>query len=311
MRKFASILVLILVAYIAGTMRHFGTDEVLAFFAPAVPYVTFFGDAVWSGVEPLVAPLRISEEMNLPIVDANTGVVLTGLSAWVCLLGCVCWAARGAILMHGNPDRPEPFPSAARGLWNNRPEVGAEQARRDDVLPQRTLPLWMALLILLTAISEFGARVFYFVGFTVVALIVMPLKALFTLNVSAPFVRKHSSTHKCEVVRVLLEEHPNADRLSIVKVHGHECAVRTKEWKDGDLAVCIPPDSVVPDTERFKFLGDIGDHRRIGVKKIRERVSYGLLVHAPAGVKVGDDCMKAFGVRTWCSQSPTTPDDYR
>ena len=101
------------------------------------------------------------------------------------------------------------------------------------------------------------------------------------------------STHKCEVVRVLLEEHPAADRLSIVKVHGYECAVRTEEWKNGDLGVYIPPDSIVPDTEAFKFLDG---HTRIRARKIRGRYSQGVLVHAPEGVQEGDDCMEMMGI---------------
>ena len=101
------------------------------------------------------------------------------------------------------------------------------------------------------------------------------------------------STHKCEVVRILLEEHPNADSLSVVKVHGYECAVRTQDWNDGDLAVYIPPDSTVPDTEPFKFLGD---SRRIRVRKFRGRYSQGLLVPAPEGMQEGDDCMEMMGI---------------
>ena len=73
------------------------------------------------------------------------------------------------------------------------------------------------------------------------------------------------SNHSCDVVQVKLEEHPNADSLSIVRVGGYQCIVRTEDWKDGDLAVYVPPDSVVPDTEAFAFLGD---HKRIKVRKL-------------------------------------------
>lgn len=101
------------------------------------------------------------------------------------------------------------------------------------------------------------------------------------------------STHKCEVVRVFLEKHPNADSLSVIKIHGYECAVRTRDWNDGDLAVYIPPDSTVPDTEPFKFLGD---SRRIRARKFRGRYSQGLLVPAPEGAQEGDDCMEMMGI---------------
>lgn len=101
------------------------------------------------------------------------------------------------------------------------------------------------------------------------------------------------STHRCDVIRIKLEPHPNADALSIVKVLGYECAVRTEDWEDGDLAVYIPPDSVVPQSEEFAFLGD---HLRIRVRKFRGRYSQGLLVTAPAGVEEGDDCMEMMNI---------------
>ena len=42
--------------------------------------------------------------------------------------------------------------------------------------------------------------------------------------------------------------HPNADILSIVKVFGYTCVVRTQDWKDRSVGAYIPPDSAVPDT---------------------------------------------------------------
>jgi len=66
---------------------------------------------------------------------------------------------------------------------------------------------------------------------------------------------KRVSTHKCEVVRVgEVLEHDNADNLEIVKVFGYTVVVRKGDFKSGDLAVYIPPDSVVPETSQFDFL---------------------------------------------------------
>lgn len=95
------------------------------------------------------------------------------------------------------------------------------------------------------------------------------------------------STHKVEVVKIKLEEHPNADSLSIVRIDGYTVCVRTSDWKDGDLGTYIPPDSLV-DTSRPEF-SFLGDHRRIKVKKLRGIVSMGLLVPAPPNSKEGDD----------------------
>jgi len=101
------------------------------------------------------------------------------------------------------------------------------------------------------------------------------------------------SSHSCDVVEVKLEEHPNADALSIVRVGGYQCVVRTEDWQDGDLGVYIPPDSIVPDAEQFAFLGD---HKRIKARKFRGMYSQGLLIPAPAGAKAGDDLMEQLGI---------------
>lgn len=99
--------------------------------------------------------------------------------------------------------------------------------------------------------------------------------------------------HTCDVVRVKLEPHPNADSLSLVKVGDFQCAVRTDDWSDGDLAVYIPPDSIVPDTKEFEFLGA---HRRIKARKLRGEWSVGMLIPAPDGADIGQDCMERLGI---------------
>ena len=93
-----------------------------------------------------------------------------------------------------------------------------------------------------------------------------------------------------------MEPHPNADSLSMVKVFGYNCAVRTDDWADGDLAVYIPPESIVPDEPQFAFLKG---HLRIKARKFRGYHSQGLLVPAPEGACVGDDCMEQMGVVHW------------
>jgi RNA ligase (TIGR02306 family) len=103
-----------------------------------------------------------------------------------------------------------------------------------------------------------------------------------------------NSTHRVEVVQVELRPHPSADRLEIVKVFdGYTCCVVKGQFTSGDLAAYIPPDSIVPETEAFAFLGD---HRRIKVKRLRGIISMGLLMPAPEGSKVGDDVAEALGV---------------
>lgn len=99
--------------------------------------------------------------------------------------------------------------------------------------------------------------------------------------------------HTCDVVEIKLELHPNADSLSLVMVGDFQCAVRTEDWKDGNLAIYIPPDSVVPETKEFEFLGK---HRRIKARKLRGEWSVGLLIPAPTGAEIGDDYMERLGI---------------
>lgn len=98
------------------------------------------------------------------------------------------------------------------------------------------------------------------------------------------------STHRVEVVPVSLLPHPNADALSIVRVHGWQAIVRTEDWRDRAIGAYIPPDSILPDG----FMPDLP--RRVRAVKLRGVVSEGLLVPAPEGSAVGDDVMAALGV---------------
>ena len=126
------------------------------------------------------------------------------------------------------------------------------------------------------------------------------------------------STHRVEVVRVKLEDHPNADSLSIVRIFdGYTCCVRTADWEDGQLAAYIPPDSVV-DSSRPEF-AFLAGHERIKVRKLRGIMSMGLLVPAPAGAQIGDDVADYFGVAHYEPPLPLStggeteppPDGYR
>lgn len=81
--------------------------------------------------------------------------------------------------------------------------------------------------------------------------------------------------------------HPNADKLEITKVEGYQIVVGKGNFKTGDLAVYIQPDSIVPQTVPFQFIWQ--DHlgiegivpekrRRITVKRLRGEYSEGLLM---------------------------------
>ena len=126
------------------------------------------------------------------------------------------------------------------------------------------------------------------------------------------------STHKAEVIPVVLEKHPNADTLSIVKVFngGYNVVVRTEDWKDKTKAVFVTPDTLVPSEGEFSFLfpeggssqqydvdqdgysvkNKTGQYYRVTVKKFRGVRSHGLLVTAPSDSKIGDDCGAQLGI---------------
>ena len=97
-----------------------------------------------------------------------------------------------------------------------------------------------------------------------------------------------SDTHAVRVVRIgAIRPHPNADKLELTDVGGYQVVIGKGAYHEGDLAVYIQPDNVVPQTEPFKFIW--GEHvgidgvvperrRRITVKRLRKEYSEGLLM---------------------------------
>ena len=102
------------------------------------------------------------------------------------------------------------------------------------------------------------------------------------------------SSHKIEVVPVVLEKHPNADTLSIVKVYGWDCIVKTEQFQGVSMGAFVIPDSIV-DTSilEFNFLREqnnkIYEKRRIKAARYRGSPSQGLLIPARPHWKLGDD----------------------
>jgi hypothetical protein len=96
------------------------------------------------------------------------------------------------------------------------------------------------------------------------------------------------SNHRVNIVRIpTLEKHPNADSLSIVRIGGYQCVVKTENYSAGDLAIYIQPDSVVLQAPQFEFLwadkefpdGIVPEkYRRVTVRRFRKEWSEGLLL---------------------------------
>jgi len=91
-----------------------------------------------------------------------------------------------------------------------------------------------------------------------------------------------------ECVRVgKIDKHPNADTLGITHVGDYPVIVKLDDFKEGDLAVYVPVDAIVPNKPEWAFLGG---HFRIKAKRLRGVFSQGLLMPAPLGVLEGEDC---------------------
>jgi RNA ligase (TIGR02306 family) len=106
------------------------------------------------------------------------------------------------------------------------------------------------------------------------------------------------SEWKVRVVKIQnIEKHPNANSLSIINVDGgYPVIFKTTDFKEGDLAVYIPIDSIVPSSKEFEFLGK---HRKIVAKRLRGIFSMGLLIPAKEGMKEGDIVDKVLNIEKY------------
>lgn len=115
--------------------------------------------------------------------------------------------------------------------------------------------------------------------------------------------------------------HPNADVLDITKVFDYQVISRRGTFKPGDLAVYIPVDSVLPDTEEWHFMAPVNSdgsvrfqvgnvpqkYRIVEAKKIRGIFSQGMLAPLPPGDwNVGDDVCEAMGITKYEPPVPMT-----
>lgn len=96
------------------------------------------------------------------------------------------------------------------------------------------------------------------------------------------------ANHRVNIVRLPAPRvHTNADSLEIFDIEGYQVVSKKGQFNEDDLAVYIQPDSVVPQTEPFKFIwenyvgldGTVPEKcRRITVRKFRGEYSEGLLM---------------------------------
>lgn len=106
----------------------------------------------------------------------------------------------------------------------------------------------------------------------------------------------NKASHQANVVQIKeILPHSDADNIELIKINDYQVVVRKGEFKPGDFGVYIHPDSVVPQTEPFKFIwGPYAEilrdeaffpyskvpekKRRITVRRFRGEWSEGLLL---------------------------------
>lgn len=111
------------------------------------------------------------------------------------------------------------------------------------------------------------------------------------------------SKFECLVVRIDdVFEHPNADKLELIKVGGYKIVSGKGNWNAGDVAVYLPEFSVLPINiqEQLEVVGFLSGSEKNILKtiKLRGETSEGMLLPICnlGNVNVGDDVAELIGV---------------
>lgn len=108
------------------------------------------------------------------------------------------------------------------------------------------------------------------------------------------------ASFQVEVVRVEVEEHPNADRLELLRVGGYRVLARKGSFKTGDLAAYIPESAVVPDgiLREMGLEGKLSGPKknRVTARRFRGVLSQGLCYPARRGWVEGQDVTEELGI---------------
>ena len=125
------------------------------------------------------------------------------------------------------------------------------------------------------------------------------------------------STFSVPIIEVgKIGKHPNADLLSITHLGHYPIIIQTGSFKEGDSAIYIPEEALLPDVPMFQFLwtkklpdGTIKveqnppeRHRTIWARKLRGIFSMGLLIPVPDHLKhlpIGTDIQKELGIEKY------------
>lgn len=133
-----------------------------------------------------------------------------------------------------------------------------------------------------------------------------------------------SNTSEANIIRVgPVNPHPNVDKLELTQVGGYQMVIGKGQFTEGDLAVFIQSDNVVPQTEPFKFIWQ--DHvgvdgtvpesrRRVTPRRFRKEWSEGLLMPLAEALlssckastfdqfQEGDNVAELLGITRWVEE---------
>lgn len=105
------------------------------------------------------------------------------------------------------------------------------------------------------------------------------------------------------VERVRIFPHPNADRLEIAQIGDYQCIVGKNQFRDQDLVVYIPEQSMVPASLlqqmglEGKLAGKLGN--RVKATRLRGVLSQGLVYPAQPEWQEGADVADILGISKW------------
>ena len=120
------------------------------------------------------------------------------------------------------------------------------------------------------------------------------------------------STHRVPVVKLVIEEHPDADRLELAVVGGWRCVVGKGEFRTGDKAAYIPDGSLLSEQMLARlsettrtYLGG-PNHDRVRAARLRGVVSQGLIYTGPEvdAAEIGEDLAGVLGVTKYLPPVP-------
>ena len=117
------------------------------------------------------------------------------------------------------------------------------------------------------------------------------------------------SSFAVRVHKIVIEPHPDADRLELAKVGKFRSVVAKGQFKTGDLAAYLPEASLVPEALLVE-MGLVGKlagsaHNRIKAIRLRGVVSQGICYPTRAAWQEGQDVAEELGIIKWEPPIPT------